>query len=76
MKEIKFLLLCLYVSAYTSIFWIAILSDAMVVKNNDFDPAWFIFCIWSALNIILAGFYICNHWKDTHLFNKDNKNGT
>lgn len=55
MKEIKFLLLMLSVAAFTSLWWIT------MAINNRFAP---LTVILSAVLLVIAGIYICNHWND------------
>lgn len=62
MKEVKFLLLCFTVAAYTSLGWLTFLIDWL----GDVGRALFIMA--SCIFIVFCVFYLLDHWKDERLF--------
>lgn len=63
MKEIKFLLLCLYIATYTSLIWATSIWKGIPVEPNEFPIGYLLSTMWTIVNLATAVLYCQENWK-------------
>ena len=64
MKEIKILLSWLLVAAYTSLWWLAGMVQALCPPRKDLSAIWVLPGMATVTLIVLAGLYLWDHWDE------------
>ena len=62
MKEIKFLLLCLYVAGYTSLWWATVMWKGIPVGPNNIWLGLILLIAFTGINLVCMIIYCGDNW--------------